>query len=299
MLIDIILVAVILASGGYILFVVRGKLPRLANVNLNTLPEHQQTTIKRKILEERLKRDFRKRWNLLRDFLFIEKKRRLTGFFSGMYQKLKDLEQEYRLKSKALSVHVTQTQSLEERIATARKLIAEEHFSQAEQMLIDCLKVDEQNVKVYVLLAQVYRARGDYDHAKETLGYALKLTDNKDASIVSGLASLARARGDLQTAQQEYLRAISLDPQNHNYYVELAEVHTLLGQHETAHEAAKKAVLLAPNNPKILDFLIENCILLQDKNRAAEYLSKLIEVNPENGKIKSYKERIQSMGLQA
>jgi tetratricopeptide (TPR) repeat protein len=296
MLINILLIVIICVTLGYSFFVIQHTLPRLANVNTKTMPEAKQAGIKRQILEDKLRRDFQKRWNVLKRLFIVQNKNKVTAFFGSIYQRLRDMEQEYRLASKKdLSAQVSTSQRIDESLATARQAIIEEQYSKAEQVLIDALQSDEHNVKAYTLLAQVYKAQGDYDHAKETLEYILHLTNAKDPGIYSSLADLALERGDLHTAQEDYLKSISLDPNNHNFYIELAEVYTMLAAHDKAQDAAQKAQALAPNNPKILDFLIENSIILQDKRRAADYLQRLVDANPENGKIASFRERIDSL----
>lgn len=296
MYITLLLILIIIGTLGYAFFTVRKALPRLANVNLRTMPEAKQAGIKRQILEEKLRRDFQKRWSVVKRLFVVQNKNKITSFVSSTYQRLKDLEQEYRVLSKKdLSSQVSTSQSIEELLASARQALIEKQYSKAEQVLIDALKYDEHNVKAYTLLAQAYKEQGDYDHAKETLEFILHLTNAKDPGIYSSLADLALERGDLHTAQEDYLKSISLDPNNHNFYIELAEVYTMLGSHDKAQDAAQKAQVLAPSNPKILDFLVENSIILQDKTRAAEYLSRLIEANPENGKIASFRERIDAL----
>ena len=296
MIFDWILIVIILGSVVYMGRVMWLKLPLVANVNVRAVPGRRQTLIKRQLLEDKLKRDFKKRWNSFTDFFINERKAAVTRWFSSLYGRLKNFEQEYRHASrKDLSTDVTRIQSVNDIIARARAAIDAEDYAKAEQALIDALALDEHNVKVYTLLAQVYRHQGEYDHARETLEYILHLTNEDDAAVYRSLADLARERGDLHAAQEDYLKSISLDPNNHNHYLELAEVYALLGDPVKAQDAAQKALALAANNPKILDFLIENSILLQDKNKADEYLSKLIAVNPENGKIPSFKEKISGL----
>ncbi len=296
MLINIILIAVIVGTLAYSFFVIQHTLPRLANVNTKTMPEAKQAGIKRQILEDKLRRDFQKRWNILKRLFVVQNKNKVGTFFGRAYQRLRDMEQEYRTASKKdLSAQVSTSQLIEEALASARQAILDEQYSKAEQVLIDALKYDEHNVKAYTLLAQVYKHQGDYDHAKETLEFILHLTNAKDPGIYSSLADLALERGDLHTAQEDYLKSISLDPNNHNFYIELAEVYTMLGAHDKAQEAGQKAQALAPANPKILDFLIENSIILQDKTRASDYLQRLVDANPENGKIAAFRERIDSL----
>ena len=296
MVLDIFLVIVALGAFIFIVRVLKDVFPRLVNINVHTIPEGHQERIKRQILEEKLKRDFKKRWGVFRDAVLVERTRAICNFFSGLYQRVQDMEKEYRRgNSKDLSTQVTKIRSIEECVAAARQHMQANEHAKAEQLLLECLKEDEHNTKVYTVLAQVYREQGDFDHARETLEYIMHLTNRSDPGVFSSLAGIARERGDLHTAEEDYLKSISLDPSNHHYYLELAEVYASLDQFREAQASAQKALSLAPNNPKILDFLIENSILLQDKSRAQEYLTKLVEVNPQNGKIPSFRERVSAL----
>src|SRR3989344_6968361 len=293
MVIDWILIMIALASFGYAGFSVVKKFPHAASINVKTVPEHRQTVIKRQILEDKLKRDLTKRWASLKSFVLGSRTRRAGRWFGKWYDKVRDLEREYRRTlGRSLSSQVRQTHSINDLLTAARDFLDSEEYAKAEAALIEALKLDEHNVKAFTLLAQVYRVQGKYDQARETLEYILRLTNSADPGVFRSLGEIARARGDLRSAQDDYLRSIALDPNNHNYYLELAEVYRLLEQNDKALESAQQSYALAPNNPKILDFLIETSILLQDKNRASEYLAQLIDVNPQNGKIESLKERI-------
>lgn len=296
MVFDIILIVIMVASFGYTLYLIVGKFPQLSNINVRSLPEQRQIAIKRRILEDKLKKDFRTGWEAMKKLVGGQVRSRISSAFSRVYEKLKDLEHEYRItRQKDLSSEVSKTRLIEEGMVAARDHLAKKEYEQAEQHLLGCIKIDEHNVRVYTLLAQLYREQGDYDHAKETLEFIVQLTSSKDPYVYSDLGSIALARGDYATAQEDYLRSISLDPENYRYHLELAEVFNATGEHEKARDAAQKALTLAPNNPKILDFLIENSIMLHDKSRASEYLTKLIEVNPQNGKISSFQERITAL----
>ena len=135
----------------------------------------------------------------------------------------------------------------------------------------------------------------EYKQAKETLQYLLKLTHSEDAGVFTSLAEIAKQRGNLKEAEEEYIQSISLSNDNHLNFLSLAEVYLELDDKEQALETAKRALLLAPNNPKVLDFLINISIMSQDKELAEQYLEKLKEVNPENQKIAHFIETIDKL----
>lgn len=296
MLIDAILILAILVSGGYILYVVIRKLPVIARINVKGLPDVGQYRIKRKILEERLKRDIQKRWTSFYDSFIHDRHKNSSRFFSSLYERLKDWEQEYRTaREDDLATGLNRAHSRDELIMRAREAITQKQLSRAEKILIDTLKLDEHNVLAYMLLVQVYREQELFNQAHETLQFLEHITEGKDPLVFAEVAQLAWDRGDMHGALEGYTRAAALDPSQYKYQLDLASVQESLGDHTKARKAAEKALQMAPNNPKILDFLIENCIILQDKNRASDYLARLIEVNPQNGKIKTFRKRIAAL----
>jgi tetratricopeptide (TPR) repeat protein len=127
------------------------------------------------------------------------------------------------------------------------------------------------------------------------LQYLLKLTHDDDAAVYSSLGNIAKERGNLKQAEEDYLKSISLSDDNYFYFLNLAEVYLDLEEQEKALEVAQRALLLSPNNPKVLDFLIDISIIMADYELGKQYLDKLREVNPENQKISELQERIDNL----
>ncbi len=292
---DILLIIAILVSGFFIVQMLLRKSPHLSNINVNNLPEIKAERQKQVILRGRLYRTtqelstrFKKILEPINDQLNLH--------FKNYYQRLRSFEHELKRKGeKQLSAAVDKSQTLDGLLVEARQLINNEEYQKAEDKLIDCLSFDEHNVEAYKLLVDLYRARKQYDEAKETLEYLLRLTHEADSSIYFSLADIAKERGNLKQAEDDYLRSISLSDDNYLYFLNLAEVYLELDDKEKALETAQRAYILAPNNPKILDFLINLCIIIQDRALAIDYLEQLKAVNPENNKIIDFNEKIDSL----
>ena len=180
-------------------------------------------------------------------------------------------------------------------IIEAKKDIYNQNYKLAEAKLLDALNIDSYNQEVCKILADVYTKQKEYEQAKETLEYLLKLTHNDDAGVFSSLAKLAKKRGNLKEAEEEYLKSISLSSDNYLYFISLAEVYLELEEYKYALETAQRSLILSGNNPKILDFLINISIIMQDKDLALKYLDKLKEVNYDNKKIGYFNEKIDNL----
>jgi tetratricopeptide (TPR) repeat protein len=271
------------------------KSPNLASININNLPEIKAERQKQIILRGRLYRGaqelsvrFKKMLEPIQDQINLN--------FKNYYQRLRSFEHELKRKGeKQLSEAVDKSQALDSFLVEARQLINSEEYQKAEDKLIDGLSLDTHNVEAYKLLVDLYRARKQFDEAKETLEYLLRLTHEADPSVYFSLADIAKERGNLKQAEDDYLRSISLSDDNYLYFLSLAEVYLELDDKEKALQTAQRAYILAPNNPKILDFLINLCIIIQDKVLANDYLEQLKAVNPENNKIIEFNEKIDNL----
>lgn len=294
-MLDIILIIFIVLSLAFIVWLVFKKLPKLKNVNVDSLPETKMRKQKDTILKNRLLR-------LSQDILSKAKdasgplQDKAKDSLQQYYQKLKQAEKDLRRRGhEKLTSSVDRSQTIEQLITEAKQAINNEDYPLAEETLLDAINIDQYHIEAYKLLAEVYRGKKEHTQAKETLEYLLKLTHNQDAAIYSSLADIAKERGNLKQAEEDYLKSISLSNDNYLYFLSLADVYLDLEEKEKALEAAKRAQLLSPNNPKVLDFLINLSIIMQDKELAGQYLDRLREVNPDNKKIMEFVERIDNL----
>ena len=294
-MLNIFFTILILASAGFIVWFVYQKLPNLMNINVTNLPQFQTKQKKQDILKTRFKRDLSKVFTGWRG-LSLPARDKIFEWFKDNYSKLKELEKDLRRRSRQqLTSALNISQTVDDLLVKAKNFLNSEEYDRAEEFLLEALSVDPYNVEVYKILADVYREKKEYEQAKETLQYLLKLTHNEDAGIFTSLAQISHVRGNLKQAEEEYLRSISLADDNHLNFLALAEVYLELDDQEQALETAQRALLLTPNNPKILDFLINISIMIQDKELAEKYLAKLTEVNPDNQKIAHFTENIDKL----
>ncbi|MFA6466373.1 MAG: hypothetical protein WCV71_00755 [Patescibacteria group bacterium] len=294
-MLDVFLVIIILLSLGFIIWRVIKKFSLLTNINVDNLPEVKIQRQKEAILKTRLERSWMEIFAKLQ-VLAGPAKTKLKGSLKQYYKKLKDIEKDIKHRGfEKLSSSVDKSQAIDEILTTAKQQINNEEYNQAEEIILDAIGLDQHNIEAYRLLAEVYRLKKEYSQARETLEYLLKLTHAEDPDVYYSLADIARERGNLKQAEEEYIKSISLSDDNYLYLLSLAEVYIDLEEEEKALETAKRALLLAPNNPKILDFLINISIIMSDKELASDYLDKLKEVNPANQKIAEFIERIDSL----
>ncbi|MBT4349560.1 hypothetical protein HOD19_02140 [bacterium] len=292
---NIVFTILIIASLIFIIWLIIQKLPKLININVANLPHFQVKQKKEDILKTRIKRDLVKVFSSWRH-ISLPARDRVFDWFKNNYSKLKELEKDLRRRSlQQFSSSLDKSQTVDELLLEAKNAINNEEYDKAENLLLEVLAIDQYSIESYKILAEVYRDKKEYEQAKETLQYLLKLTHNEDAGVFTSLAELAHTRGNLKQAEDEYLRSISLAEDNYLNFLSLAEVYIELDDQESALESAQRALSLAPNNPKVLDFLINISIIIQDKELAKKYLGRLKEVNPENQKIAHFIENIDKL----
>ncbi len=292
---NIIFIILLILSLGFLIWLLLKKMPNLVNINVSNLPEYKTKQKKQDILKTRLQRDLGKVFASVKT-LSLPAKEKVFDFFKDNYSKLKELEKDLRRKSQQqLTSSLDKSQAVDKLLTEAKQLFNDEKYQEAESVLLDALQIDQYSIEVYKLLADVYWEEKEYEQAKDTLQYLLKLTHNEDAGVFSSLASIAKERGNLKQAEDDYLKSISLVEDNYLNYLNLAQVYLELDDNHKALETAKHSLILAPNNPKVLDFLIELSIIMRDKELAKEYLERLNSVNPDNQKISVFAEQIEEI----
>ncbi|MCX6797992.1 MAG: hypothetical protein NTX66_02125 [Candidatus Falkowbacteria bacterium] len=258
-LISIILIIICLLV---ILTIVIKKFPALAILDVNNIPGQKETRFKENIMKARLERDLARWGNIFMKIKNLVGRR--LGFFKSLHIKLKTLADHYK-KSKKLS--------LSERQERVRILLTEadedtknENLNSAETKLIEIIRLDNQNLKAFRDLGDVYYLAKKYHEAKQTLEYALKLAANLKED---------KAKPEINFV--------------------LAEINQDLGDLEASLNYIREALEFEANNPRYLDLLLELSIIKKDKNSAVATLAKLEEVNPENNKLEEWQNRINSL----
>jgi Tfp pilus assembly protein PilF len=145
-------------------------------------------------------------------------------------------------------------------IEMGKEFMDKNNLVEAERSFIEAISLDHQNQEAYKNLADVYVLQKNWEHAKESLEFLLKL-----------------------------------DPQNVQHHLGLSHVCKQLDQMKEALEHAKTAVELSPNDPKNLNELLELSFMFGQKYTAKKTLDKLKEVNPENQRIPEWEEKLKQM----
>lgn len=265
MFINLLLLAGIIVCLAVIVMVLYRKLPHIANVDVDSLRQEKNRNVKNALTEERLKRKI---------FGFGKKAKgavspKMKTFISSIQTKAdnvkakqKELDQKKRKTKIKSAGKETTKQHLGQLLEEAHASEEKDDFDEAEEKLMEALSLDKKNVDIYRALAELYEKKKEFQQAKETRDYILKLS-GKDAAPEDLFASAQVASG--------------------------------LGDYTDARALAKRAVAKESSNPRFLDLLLEQAILLKDKNLAWDTFGKLKKVNPENKKIEEYDRKIREL----
>ena len=272
MVFNIIPFLIIIISLIIIIYIIGKKIPELRILDIHTIIEEKEQSVKKKILETKWKRAIDGAKSFMAKVLSP-----IIGNFlhsvRALYKKVLDLEKKYsRLAQEKKDLVLNSRERLDKYLYEARQKKNGGAFQEAEESYIKALEIDDRNIDAYQGLSEIYLENKDYVKAKETLSFIIKLLGSvKQDDTNTHIHTLATS------------------------YVLLAQVEQNLGNSDNAIKSYKKAVNTEPNNPRLLDLLLNFSIIVKDKKLAFRTLKQLKKSNPENQKIDEYEKQIMSL----
>jgi Tfp pilus assembly protein PilF len=244
-------------SAVVIVIILIRKIPSIRVINVDSIPKERARKIKEQIILQRFQRSGSEKLRVVAKASSILGKE-VSRAGRKAVQRLYALEQYYqRLKRTASEgQHAYDQETIHRLTKQAEELLQKDEQIPAEKIFIDIISHNPKSVDAYEGLGDLYLANGQFDQARETLLFALRLSPN-DASV----------------------------------NVSLAELEMKLGNTKAAVQYLKKAIQKRSKNPKYLDLYIEAALKAGSLKDAQEGIKLLKEVNPENQKIPEFEER--------
>lgn len=266
---------IIVISLAIIIFIIGRKLSQLANIDLESIIQEREATIKDRIIINRLHRKLLELYNKI-FFLFKPFLERIKVYLKKLYDKILEIEKIYRNINQVITPlkKIDLIGEIKKLLSEAEEFLQAENYIEAEKKYIEIIKLDNKNLEAYEGLAELYLQKKELKQAKQTFKYLLELI------------------------QEGKINQLSDDRKNSllaSYYSKLGFIYQLLDQNRYAFNNLKKAIELEPNNPKYLDQIVNISIMLRDKISALNFLDKLREVNPENQKLPELEEEIKGL----
>lgn len=239
--------------------------PALAVLDVENIPEEKEQQTKEKIIRQRMKRKI----SFLENF-FDNASKFFNKIFISLNEKLKKLQKEKKQKkAEVVLSEVSDIEKIKILFSQAEEFIKKENCDEAEKKLVEIISLDDKNFLAFLELGKVYYSEDKYQEAKQTLLYALKLSE------------------------------ISIEPISNNELTNLNYLLALINQElfdiDKAIFHLEKSLELAPNNPRYLDLMLSLCIIKKDKFKAKDFLNKIKEVNPDNNNITDWEAQVRDL----
>ncbi len=257
-LVPLILIGLALVAIGVVII---RKISALTVIDVSTIPTEKTRQVKERIILERFRRLNTEKLGRVGKAVVAGGKRAVS-LGRRAVQRLYRLEQYYqKLKQGSVSdAHAVNPETIKRLLDDAEAFVRQEEYVQAEKRYIEVISHNPKHVEAYEGLGNLYLKVRNFEQARETLAFALRL-DSEDASI----------------------------------QMSMAELETAVGNPRGALEHLRKATTIRPKNPKYLDAYIETALTVKEQPDAKRGLDLLKEVNPENQKLPDFEKRLEEM----
>jgi tetratricopeptide (TPR) repeat protein len=262
-LVDWIIIGVMAAAVLASLVVILRKWKVLRSIDVAAMPAVQMRKKKYDLIEQRLNRKVQGSGQRF-TALFRAVGQVIAGMFKTLFDKLVEQERKYRMAGIGADQSAQGREKTRQKVAglmeEARTHMEADNIVEAENILVDVIRLRPQEKDAYSMLATVYMQKKEHENAIETLQHLRKMTDD-DEQVYYGLGQAYEAAEEMEHALESY----------------------------------KKAVEIAPKNPRNLNSLLHAAIGVSDRFLARDALRGLKEADPENGKLKELEEKIDAL----
>ena len=242
-------ISFILISLVIIIRLIYKKIPEIKKKELEYISVLTQKKIKLQLIEKRLKTKFKQNKVFK---LFENHFRKSLNFLNFILQKYDSLLSKLKFKKLEITQDNTKFEKILEEVSV---LINQKKYQEAEEKLINILKIDPKNIKAYEKLVEVYVLSKELKHAEATMEYLIKLCRT--------------------------LKKLKID-----YFINLTEIKNNLEKFGDAKHYIEKAYEIESENPKVLDLYLKICLNNKDFKKAKKILKKLQKINPEDEHLK-------------
>ena len=161
--------------------------------------------------------------------------------------------------------------NIESGIIIVEMLFEQELYSEAEELILQLLKLSE-NDRLFYILAEIYYLRNEIDNAIKYYSYAIKIND-KNPVYFFKIGVAFSLKGFFNEAEESFCRAIILEPENLTYNYALAYLYYMNKKYVLSEKITDNLLLI---NREYIQALALKLILLTAKNEAVQ-ASKILE----------------------
>jgi tetratricopeptide (TPR) repeat protein len=239
--------------------VVYRKIPQLRIIDTASIPQERERRVKDQLILERLNRTGGAKLRVV-EKVATQGVRTVSKYGRRAVQRLYKMEQYYQKLKRTASEgqHAYEPDTVNTMIDEAERFEKQEEYIPAEKIYINIISHNPKSINAYEGLGNLYIKSGQYEQARETLKFTLRLAP-EDASVNVSLAELEMAQGN----------------------------------HKTALEYLRKAIEKRSKNPKYLDLYIEASLESGSLKDARKGIIALKQVNAENKKLEDFERRFE------
>ncbi|MGI6374276.1 MAG: tetratricopeptide repeat protein [Patescibacteria group bacterium] len=265
MLITISWILIIIALIVLLVIIIR-KFPVLAILDTENIYQEKETKFKHKIIRQKVERDiFQLSGRLVKRLLSLSDQ--LSEFLQAAHKRLKKIKTSQQISEQLATTE--KDELLDQLFLEYEKLEKEEDWEKAEEKLLAVISQDQQNLRAFFELANVYEAEKRWSEARQTYEHALKIAKQAKRQAITDLAV---------TIQEIYFSLAKLAEATDNLDLALDNI--------------KEALEYEPSSPRYLDLILNLSIIKKDKLQAQLALDRLTAVNPDNQKLVDWQEQI-------
>lgn len=213
---NVIPLVIIIVSLTVIIAVILRRYTDILMIDPDTIPRERDRKKKNQILSDRIDRKSKAIWVVVVK-IFKPVGEKISIRFQDLYKKILEYERknkrrkENRNEVPGLDASIKEIQDLASPAMSKEKNEPEQKPTEDE--FIAMLEKNPKDTTAYFGLAELYKARGDIDLAKETIKYLLKLEPN-NPKFLDAMVNLSIIENDKKSAQDALLRLKKVNPEN-------------------------------------------------------------------------------------
>jgi tetratricopeptide (TPR) repeat protein len=174
---------------------------------------------------------------------------------------------------------------LEKIIYDALWLRKEGKLDEYEKKIIEWLAIDDDDMDLNKLLADLYFTMSNHKKALPILKKIVEI-DPKDHKAIWQIAEVYLTSGDFDVAELLIQKAIDINPTNPKYYISMVELMYNTDRKNDAIIEMEKVIKLRPTNAAYLLTLADLYQEINDLDNAKKYYFRVLEYEPSNEKAK-------------
>lgn len=287
----IILGVILVVALGVIGFVVGAHWNELRLLDPNTLKEEQERLRREGVIRNRFETWSATQISSLRR-MSERAGRWLTMMAKALETKARAWEQS--VKEEERDQLEAQPERMTQLLSEAKSFARDLKWADAERQYLEVLSIDAHNADAYKGLASLYLKQKQFDQARETLEYLVKM-HKEDDTVYAGLADIAESEGDEVKAERFRKKALEEHPNQPSRHVELAQYYLARGRAQKALPFAEKACELDPKSAKFHELALNVALEAKKPTIARAMYDRLRLLSDDQVRFQSWRDKVEAL----